>query len=107
MSAEPRSHAHEAGGDLDQAGQQQDRTQRRHAMLLHEAEDDHRQPRRRAGDLQGRAGQRADDDAADDARDQSHSRRHARGQRNAKAKRHRHQKHHQRRGKVAGKVTGN
>lgn len=41
-SAEPVAHAQKAGADLHQPGQQQDRTQRGHAMFLHKAKDDDR-----------------------------------------------------------------
>ncbi|MCY1180342.1 hypothetical protein D9M73_207760 [compost metagenome] len=81
----PAAQAQAPGEQLQQAGQQQDRAEHRHAMLAHQFEYQHRQAGCRTADLQRRAGQPTDDNAADDPGDQALGRRHARGNGDAHA----------------------
>ena len=83
--AKPAAQAQTPGNQLQEAGQQQDRPQHQHAVLAHQFEHQYRQTRRRAADLQRRAGQPAHHQAADDASDQALGRRHAGRNRDAHA----------------------
>ena len=90
----PAAQAQRAGDQLDQAGEQQYRAERGHALGAHQLEHQYGEPRRRATDLQRRAREKTDHQAADDAGDQALGRRHAGGDGDAHAQRQGDEKDH-------------